>query len=296
MAALVRYSPYAGRVIRAASRSRYGRSFNTARRIFNTGRAFAPYARMAINTFRSRKRGKRRRPTAAGRKKRVRMSIGQPVGVSNAKHSTLSDEGIVLGTKTKYGGLRLLALEKNLNLEELNTRTRDSVNFRGVKICLNFKINNKAGFNDRKMCINVAVVKPKQLSVNTGSLPDDEWFRGTDGTRSVDFNNTTLSGLEMQCLPINSDKYHIMKHTKSYIGPFNSTEGRADRNMMFYVKVNRSVKYQSQGTGVQLDYPEDGDMWLVWWASYLGEATASAVSAAYTTQFHVVRYFREPKN
>lgn len=293
MASLVRYSPYAGRLVRSASRTRSGRYFNTARRIFNTGRRFAPYARMAIASFRSRKR--RRRPTAAGRKKRVRMSIGQPVGKSNAKHSTLTDEGILLATKIKYGGLRLLALEKNNNLEELNTRTRDSVNFRGIKICMNFKLNAKTGWNERKLCINVAVVKPKQQNVNIGSLPDDEWFRGTNDTRAVDFSQTALSGLECQCLPINSDKYHIMKHTRTYLGPFNSTEGRSDRNLMFYVKVNRSVKYQSQGTGVQLDYPEDGDMWLVWWASYLGEPTATAVTNAYTTQFHIVRYFREPK-
>lgn len=228
----------------------------------------------------------------------TRRQVGAPVN-SNSTKKRLLEGSDTISTKTLNNGLRLLSIPKTttFNEAELNTRQRNAVDFRGLKICFSIVQNTLgAALDAQKFFFNWAVVTPKQQSETVASLPSVEWFRGQTGARATDFTAANLTGLDCHCLPINTDKYIVHRHKRIRMGPFESTEGKSQRYFETYIPVKRQIRYNINGAGVALDYPEAKDMWMVYWCSYQDEATGAATASAMDVRFRIVQYFKEPKN
>lgn len=210
------------------------------------------------------------------------------------KISDTEFNNISLTTKTLYRSQRLLNLPLITDEAQRNGRLRNSVKFKGIKLCVRASLKNVTGRDGDKLFFNWAIVSPKQLDPLTTTLPDEEFFRSQGGAARSETFSTNLSGLDLRCLPINTDKYIIHRHKRMIVGPYESTEGKAEKYFEEWLPVRRKVVYNTTGTSTEQTYPEGKDMWMVYWVSYMNEEPLTlGVADAVDLDYRIVRYFRD---
>lgn len=228
------------------------------------------------------------------RRLKARRQMGVPVGSSNAKSVEENQPVLATATKTLAGQQRLLTLAQGTNIDGRNERLQQSVDFRGVKICFHVALNAVTARQTDKFFFNWAIISPKQGPASQVALLNDEFFRGVgNANRAQDFS-TTMTGLEMRCCPINTDKYIIHRHKRMIMGPYESTEGKAEKYFEEWLPVKRKIVYNQTGTTTELTYPEGKDMWMVYWGSYMDEGNGAVIANAYQCTYRVIKFFREP--
>lgn len=216
--------------------------------------------------------------------------IGNNVGESTTKKATGSAVG---GTATRaLYSLNMVSLEKS-SVNDIDARQRDSVNFRGTRCCLSF-MNESSDPID----VNIAVVHPRNQSVVTQT----GFFRGFGTQRSEDFT-TALSAHEFNCLPINADEYTVLKHMKISLAPAvgsTNAAGNASnsyKNVQFYVKLQKQLRYFSDGDAEKQTFAIAGNVWLVWWCDkMLAPSGAASTTGAMKHDVRVYKYFKETMN
>lgn len=243
----------------------------------------------ALDFYRTSRSSKYSKPSVKGRKRKYSdrtADLGDAVGTGTSKMRGLQRTYTTQNNRT-LESVGLLNLTKGSGIDD---RERNMVNFRGCKIC--FEVENT--FNTlvgRKLYFNVAVITPKALSDTTTSIPTAGFFRNSGALdRSIAFSNS-LSSLEFHCLPINTDKYHVMKHERKVLGPYSSTEGVNTLSMDFYVKVNRQIRYLDTGSA-----PVGKNLWLVYWVDYFGAVAGSTPVNCGRIGYDITQFFKEPKN
>lgn len=269
----------------------YAKYIDYGMRAYNTGRAFAPYAKTAIKYFNSRKRKKVQN---FKKRARVRRSLGRPVGFSTAKRNDeQTGSTLTMLTKTLYSK-GLIAINKDSSADDaINSRMRDIVNMRGVKIC--FWVRS-LDITDRKpLFFNWAIIVPKQqdtVAPTNDSVGDSEFFRGNGADRAQDFS-TLLTFLDLKCLPINTDRYMVLRHRRLNIAsatssgdPVNNQNG--EQFIEHYIPIKRQLIFDGAIGTLQ---PKK-QMYMVWWCS---NSTNSALVNGGEYRWRIVRYFKEPK-
>jgi len=208
--------------------------------------------------------------------------VGSRVGGASAKWDTLSTGYTNMSPQT----LQQLPL---LNIIKATTpaydrRLRDQLNFRGIKFCMNFRCEGALG--TAKSFMNVAVISPKSDLLSTDSIPNASFFRDPNGTRrDIAFGDLALTSLDYYCNSINTDKYNIHKRMKMEVGPTQSTEGRKEKYVEFYLPVVRQIRYNENDPS-----PDGKNLYLVWWFSASdGGTPANSMRFSY----RVTRYFKE---
>lgn len=221
------------------------------------------------------------------RKQMLKNRIGERVGTGTAKYSEVQAGFANNDPETLYQVPLLNISKSTTGSENLNKRERDLVNFRGIKICMNFRVEGAIG--TAKAWMNIAILSPKANYTSSDTLAAPEFFRNPAGTdRDISFTDPTLTNLDYRCLNINSDAYNIHKRRRFLLGPTQSTEGKKDRLIEFYYPLKRQIRYDAGSV-----YPEGKNMYLVWWYSTSdGGTPAGAVRCQYSLR----KYFREPKN
>lgn len=264
---------------RVARAHPYGRYATTALRVYNTGRAAAPFARAAIAAYRARRSNKRRKLT-------LRRNIGERIGTSVAKANEIYQKDTGLNTKA-LSVQPLLDITKGTTDSSTTQRLRDAVNFRGIKFCISWRNIATTPWNVTKLHCHIAVVSPKD---DTGTVPTTNFFRsnGENSTRSVDFG-IARTGMDMACLPINTDLYRVHKHMRFTLDPSASDRGY-EKMKTFYMPLKRQIRYDSSGVS-----PIGTNMYLVQWCSFAEEDTAAQVLDTAVITLRLVQYFREPR-
>lgn len=217
------------------------------------------------------------------KKRRTMQKVGQSVGSANTKWDTL-DLANTPFTGKVLQQLSLLNVTKTNGSSAYDRRLKDQLNFRGIKFCMNFRVEGAMG--TAKAWVNVAVISPKSDLASDEAIPNTDFFRNPSGaTRDIDFGNAGLSNLDYHCTAINTDKYNIHKRSKITVGPTQSTEGYKERYLEWYMPIKRQIRYEDN-----TNFPSGKNMYLVWWYSASdGGSPANAVSV----QYRVTRYFRE---
>lgn len=226
------------------------------------------------------------------RKKMItKRKIGNRIGQSNAKQNAIQ-QALTVATKSLQSEALLNLPKIAAGATTMNTRERrtDVVNWRGIKFCLNFR--NLGGptstpYPSVPLHIHVAVISRKASNI----LATTDFFRaaGDDNSRAVNFTNA-LSGMDLRCLPINTDEFDILKHKRIILAPYDVDDGRQHRYMEFWLPFRRQIRYETSS-----DSPEGRNLWLVHWASFPDEiAGALGVNNAYTVDYRIVKYFRDP--
>jgi len=226
-----------------------------------------------------------KRRTAAKKTRTTRgiNRVGEPVGASSAKWDSLNLDYTNLSPLVLQQA-QLLNITKTAGSDAYDRRLHDQLNFRGIKVCMNFRAEGALG--TAKAFMNVAIISPKAdlaSSVNVGNI---DFFRDPTGSdRAINFGDPALLDLDYHCSAINTDKYNIHKRMKFEVGPSGSTEGKKEKFIEFYVPIKRQIRYNAGNI-----FPVGKNMYLVWWYSASdGGAPANAIRFSY----RITRYFKE---
>jgi len=269
----------------------YARAAQTGIRMFNTGRAAAPYARAAINRFRQYRKTRKKSVSNRRAKQLAKRRVGESVGTSNAKHEA-NEFTEQMSTRTLYQ-FKLLDLpvfnSTGGTPQVLDRRINNVVNFRGIKFCVNLKrLPVGVGNVDKQqLWVNMAIVSPKANLTADDPVPVTRFFRNDGQTRSVDFN-VALTALDFRCLPINTDLYNIHKHQRMILGPETSTEGRDERTLEWYWPLKRQIRYEAGSSS-----PSAKNIYLLFWCEISqSNSQQGAVTNIMTLNLKHVKYFR----
>ena len=199
-----------------------------------------------------------------------RRNIGEAPGTDNAKRAVTTDVAPAqypTRTLTQYG---LCDIKQGMDPDE---RIRRLVNVRGFKICCEY-IN----LSNNPLYLNCAVVAPK---AGAATVEMDDFFRAADGSeRGRNFAND-LTAMEFHCLPINTDRYTVLKHKRHRLVPntngstYESHQGHNYLNLDWYIPLKRQLRYDSS---LQSN-PETGSVYFIWWADEFFTAAGSAAAA-----------------
>lgn len=209
--------------------------------------------------------------------------VGERIGSSSSKWDSLNLDYTNL-SPLSLQQLQLLNITKTAGSAAYDRRLHDQLNFRGIKICMNFRAEGALG--TAKAHMNVAIISPKADLQSSDAIPVTDFFRDPTGTdRAINFGDPALLDLDYHCSAINSDKYTVHKRMKFEVGPSGSTEGKKEKFIDFYVPVKRQIRYDAGN-----NFPTGKNMYLIWWYSASdGGTPTNAVRFSY----RVTRYFKE---
>lgn len=242
-------------------------------------------ARRIQRVWRGRKRRQNHKLLAAKRYKFSARNVGAPVGVSNAKRSTVVDDTANFNSRS----LDVKSLLQIAAGTSINTRERHIINVRGIKICCEIKNTTAAPFY-----VNLAILAPKG---NATGVVTTDFFRDSGPTRARDFD-TTLTSNELHCLPINADRYTVLRHKRFRLVPGNaatatqSHQGYSYANYDVYIPIKRQIRYDTASSAD----PESGNIFVCHWGDRFDTAGgAASVANEYRVTMYAVTYFKEPK-
>jgi len=223
------------------------------------------------------------------------MNIGKDIGTADCKKvNVVNENGIgLIDTRTLYVH-DLMQIDPGYFDQQ---REGAVVNVSGVKICTEWlNINGSLQFG---VNLNIAVISPKDSNAKASVTAIKTDFFGAMGSnasnRAVDFSNN-LSSNEFRCLPINTDKWVVLRHFREKIwastgiaaGAYNSAYKTRD----FYVNLNRQIQWSSSAPDATADSP----VFLVYWFDdFIDPSGSSPTVGVLQHQIRSVLYFRDPK-
>lgn len=112
--------------------------------------------------------------------------------------------------------------------------------------------------SDIYLC-NLAIIAP--IARDDGGIVNTEFFRARNNLdeRNVDFS-TTLGSIDLHNSPINSDRYHVLKHLRFELDTFQAQSGKFNKRCSFYLPINRQLRYSGNNGFDCLDR-----IYMVWW-------------------------------
>lgn len=268
---------------RAIVASGYGPVYKRARLAYNMARRYYPRAQKAARTI-----GRYYRKYRRTRRRFSKAGLGKTPGSSTSKRNTPINfvAPVQYDTKTLY--TQNLISMAHAGSNDINTRQRNIVNVRGIKLCM--EVQN---LQEVPLYVNIAVLSNKQGA----NVQTTDFFRGDGVQRAADFTASTINGLEYHCRPINIDKYHVWWHRRYRLNALaqlnnDSTNGKTYFNIDKYLKINRQFQFLNNADTI----PENNAPQLVWWCSVFmsSDVTPVLTNAMQMTQRAIV-YFREPK-
>lgn len=278
MRAVVPYKRYA---IKALGYTPYARPIKKARLayklaagVYNNRHRIARAARVIRRAYKSYQARK--------------AKIGERPGTSaSSRHENYQNANF--STRALHSD-ELILLNRNTTSNQIDQRERDTAVIKGIKICIQLR-----NFESAPLFCNVAVIHPKtELGVGN-DIPVDEFFRAYGQARSQDFS-TSLDPMSLHCLPINSDKYVVLRHKRFMIGPAAGFSTGATRTPVrlidMYVQLNRQIRY----TGNSAIDLEEGQVYLAYWFDNPDSTAGSpAVASAIRVNRRYVVYFKNPR-
>jgi hypothetical protein len=238
-------------------------------------------------SYKRRKYTAKRRYKKRSNRKRLfsKTRLGNRVGTATAKYQYTLSDWFNYSSRT----VAVIPLNEILKTTDnlITGRQRDIINLRGYRIQFHFKCN----MPDFQY-VNMAVIAPTEgITVGPSDFFKSE---GSNTTRYRDFA-LDLSSLQFAELPINSDKYLIMKHKRWVINRSTRGTGTADfRTYSTYIPVKRQLTFDPLSSGGNSGVNER--TFMIWWTDGGGVPAGSAVSEnALSVAASIVTVFREPK-
>lgn len=274
-----------GRIARPLSRGAYN-LYNSRHRLNQA--AFA--GRMAKRGYQAISAGTRKYKAMRRNKRGKTEHIGKPVGESGVKRTTQLNNNVSVGTRSIHAVNCTQIAQGN----EIDQRERRSANLRGISFCIEMR-----NTSERPLYVNMAVVHVKGChDVNT---VHEEFFRGEDTARAIDFNDT-LSSNELHCLPLNTDKFVVLSHKRlllngpkeSMVQDYNDQEGKNYANLMWYQKIDRNIQFTSAD---RTSVTDGSAVYLMYWCDqFLTEANTTSTASALKLSKRIVAHWKDPQN
>lgn len=198
----------------------------------------AKWAARRIQSAYRRRRTYRKKRRLDGTKK-----VGDPMkNIHMKREKTVNSIGLAHATRTL--GEQNLTFIQGGDFE--NQRHRQIINCKGIQICYHLK-----NLEDFPVFFNVAIIAPKHNQIFVSA---SEFFRSNNGDRGTDFSDA-LTGLDFAYLPINTDRYNVLRHYRHQLGArvdsasINSDTGAANwMSRKVWLPVNRQLRFENQST------------------------------------------------
>lgn len=216
--------------------------------------------------------------------------IGADLHVDNAKRYEVTNTTLNSVNGSTLYIQELTNIPQTANNTNANERQRHTINMRGAKLC--FEVNNTSAVQ-APLYFHVAVVGLKGKS---SGVSNAGFFRGNGAIRNVDADST-LSALQWNCLPINSDDYTVLHHDKMVIGTAESSGSGSFKdplrpsylNYNKWVSINRQIRYDG-ASSTDAQHP----IYVVYWFDRFGRSgSASATTNIAQVSEHHITYFKE---
>lgn len=211
--------------------------------------------------------------------------IGTARALRRSKRSNVYATNGQIDTRTLSSG----SLTEIAAGTDIDQRERHNVQLSGYKV--RGEVVNLLG---SPLYVNIAIVHNR----DTGNTFAHEFFRNSANVRGVDFS-TALSSLEMHGLPMNTDKFAVIKHERFLLAPNASTatgavsNGQNDYYTTFdeYVKVNRNLQYDGPSSG---EVDAASNIHLLWWCDEMATAGGSTpVPSSCTFNWNVIAFHHD---
>ena len=205
-------------------------------------------------------------------------NVGNPPGTQLAKSVTKGDTGM-FGTRTLVFN-NVTDITRGTGLSE---RTRDFVNLRGFALHFNAITNTTA---PNVSCFNVAFLAPKAGK----TISNTDFFRSQSSGDDRDLNfSIALTGEQLHMLPINTDKYTVLKHKRFKLTTQSSGVSGFYRCLKMWVPLRRQIAYDAS-TGLSATEP----VYFCWWMDLLNAPANQTVTAnTVNLQWKVITFFRD---
>ena len=271
-------------MVRYASRRTTSPYARAAAHVYNNRKMYGRLARTVTRKARSAysKRSKSRRAS----KVRARREFGERVGTSNCKQFNQVNAESQMKARTLYGQRVDSIPMQTQFLKERNTRSRNVINYRGVKLCIRFSSKTNVADGSRnggKIGLNVALVVPKNDATDSTDPVNDPaqlmhgFFRSNqnNGERAMAFPGTggvwDMLPTTTHCQPLNTDKLAVVSHMRKIITTPPGGSNAATFNpwgtdwfINKYIKVNRQLRFNAEDDTSANTY-STSPMWLLWW-------------------------------
>lgn len=171
---------------------------------------------------------------------------------------------------------------------DIDRRVTDLIHLSGVKL----QIFHQNAVQD-VYGLNYAVVVCRNEQTISPTLPVAQFFGGNSNVRGEAFD-TTKTGVELHCLPLNTDKFEVLWHKRVILGSSGgAVTGINDYKpwhlLDTYVPINREIRYTSQDATSAVSYPI-----LMVWCDRLSSQSGSAGDADVGIRnTHITAYWRE---
>jgi len=203
---------------------------------------------------------------------------------SNPNRRTIRESGVTTVANKELFDEPLIRVEKNVGGDEtINKRNRDTINYKGTKIC--FMAKNILRL---PIFLNWAIVVPK-----TGTVSSLDFLRDGSNERDMPVNNTATF-MDLRCAPINSDRYRILMHKKHTILPDSDkivgnpqSEGRDLKVIEEYIPLKRQVFFDGD-TAVPIE-----NAYMVWWCDFYNSTTGGVTSSTMDVSWRMIQYYQD---
>ena len=306
MPALVRYGTYARQLATRSNVSPYA----VAGRLAQLG---AKYGYRYVRRSMRKRKATRKTRTAKRRRTQARTfgeSPRKPAPSKRLQKEWRTDTGAsgVSSSTRVLSAVRLLDINRNDDGGNfMNERQKRTCKLSGMRFCA--EIRNKDGIDTtRPKYVNIALLTDKETDGSTIAQSDftgadlfrdfrdgssrsrDFYIKNVDGTFST---ISDLSSNEMHCLPINVDRYGILFHKRIRLKPNNGNFVDC-RNVDFYVKLKRQLRWDQGADGSDNTYPEGNGVWLVMWCdNFQVNAQADPAENQLDARFRILTYFKD---
>lgn len=249
------------------------------------------YRRRRVLSIRARKRRTWRRISD-------RRKIGERIGSAPSKTRAIQNSNPLTISSRDLGFFELIYMSRG---NQRNTRDENKINLRGIRSEIEFRNQ------EEKPCVvHFAWVSPKEGwsdGLNPGAFAmSTEFFRSYGTDRAMNFSDT-MTSVEMNNTPINTDRFIVLKHVKHMLagvsnptqagdGPYDDSMRDSFKAVKYYIPVKRQIRFENHTNQM----PIDGQIFFVYWVDQFSVnggnlGTSGVVQMLYR---HVI-YFRDPK-
>lgn len=217
--------------------------------------------------------------------------VGETKGSSTSKKTeTIRTDLLLLDLRNLYVDDEVLNVDEEVNSFSDITRMTKQIYCSGFKCC--YSIIN---LYDEPIYFHLAVANIKSLY--TGATSQDFFRDEGRGNKRASHFDTSLSGMDMHCLPINTDKFNVLMHKKMILGKkhdisdYNSL-GRANYTQGdFWLDIKRQIRFDGEGN---TQFNTDKLMLLYWCTPVDAATDAPVLTDMVKFSKRVVAYWREP--
>lgn len=252
-------------------------AYTMASHVYNNRKRYARAARVIGRAYRSYK------------KRRIGMNrIDVPKRAASAKKDeTVIVNQSVIASRTLYSS-ELTNIPRGSN-NEINLRQRDQIYYAGSKICVEIQ---PVTASVSPIYFNMAVVYDKRTNDVVTTVDTEDFFRGVGvGSRSQDFDPNGLTGMEFHCLPLNTDRFTVLKHKRIMMNGNSdglNYKGTNYRFFQMYVPIKKRIAYEDGNCQSKIH--------VLWWCSRFNTLDSDGPEATMLrTSIRAHTYFRDTK-